>query len=147
MFILTNNADETYKVGEKLGKIALPGNILTLSGDLGVGKTVFAKGFARGLGIDDPITSPTFTILQEYITGRIPLYHFDVYRVSDPEEMYEVGFDDYLYGNGVCLIEWAELIKENLPANIISINITKDDPKLYDHRRIEISGLKGDIDI
>lgn len=147
MFILTNNADETYEVGEKLGKIALPGHIITLSGDLGVGKTVFAKGFARGLGIDEPITSPTFTILQEYITGRIPLYHFDVYRVSDPEEMYEVGFDDYLYGNGVCLIEWAELIKDILPANIISINITKDDPKLYDHRRIEISGLKGDIDI
>ncbi len=147
MFILTNNADETYKAGEKLGEIASPGQVITLSGDLGVGKTVFAKGFAKGLGIDEPITSPTFTILQEYNTGRIPLYHFDVYRVSDPEEMYEVGFDDYIYGNGVCLIEWAELIKDILPTDIIIINITKDDLKLYDHRKIEISGLKGDIDI
>ena len=147
MFILTINADETYKAGEKLGEIASPGQVITLSGDLGVGKTVFAKGFAKGLGIDEPITSPTFTILQEYNTGRIPLYHFDVYRVSDPEEMYEVGFDDYIYGNGVCLIEWAELIKDILPTDIIIINITKDDLKLYDHRKIEISGLKGDIDI
>ena len=147
MFILTNNADETYKAGEKLGEIASLGQVITLSGDLGVGKTVFAKGFAKGLGIDEPITSPTFTILQEYNTGRIPLYHFDVYRVSDPEEMYEVGFDDYIYGNGVCLIEWAELIKDILPTDIIIINITKDDLKLYDHRKIEISGLKGDIDI
>ncbi len=147
MFILTNSADETYKAGEKLGKIASSGQVITLSGDLGVGKTVFAKGFAKGLGIDEPITSPTFTILQEYNTGRLPLYHFDVYRVSDPCEMYEVGFDDYLYGNGVCLIEWAELIKDILPTNIISINITKDDPKLYDHRKIEIIGLEGEIDI
>lgn len=147
MFILTNNADETYMLGEKLGSLAMPGQVITLSGDLGVGKTVFAKGFARGLGIDEPITSPTFTILQEYNTGKIPLYHFDVYRVADPEEMYEVGFDDYIYGNGVCLIEWAELINDILPRNIISINIMKDDLKLPEHRRIEISGLGGDIDI
>ncbi|MCI5569105.1 MAG: tRNA (adenosine(37)-N6)-threonylcarbamoyltransferase complex ATPase subunit type 1 TsaE [Lachnospiraceae bacterium] len=147
MFISTNDPEETFKTGEKLGRSARPGQVITLSGDLGTGKTVFAKGFAAGLGIEEPITSPTFTILQEYTSGRIPLYHFDVYRVSDPEEMYEVGFDDYICGNGVCLIEWAELIEDILPKDRISVSIIKDDPNLFEHRRIEINGLEGEMDL
>ena len=131
MFISTNDPEETFKTGEKLGRSARPGQVITLSGDLGTGKTVFAKGFATGLGIEEPI----------------PLYHFDVYRVSDPEEMYEVGFDDYICGNGVCLIEWAELIEDILPKDRIRVSIIKDDPNLFEHRMIEINGLEGEMDL
>ena len=115
MIIETNSAKETFLLGEKLGRQAAAGQIYTLNGDLGVGKTVFTQGVAAGLGIAEPVNSPTFTIIQEYEGGRLPFYHFDVYRIGDIEEMEEIGYDDYFFGEGVCLIEWAELIEELLP--------------------------------
>ena len=129
---------DTFRIGKQLGETAKPGDIFLLEGELGVGKTVFAKGFAAGLGITEPITSPTFTILQEYEEGRIPLYHFDVYRIADPEEMYELGYEGYFFGEGVCLIEWASLIEELLPANCRTIRIEKDLEKGFDYRRIAL---------
>ena len=141
MIYETNSAEETLALGEKLARETRPGTVITLSGDLGVGKTVFAKGFARGLGITEPVTSPTFTILCEYDSGHIPFYHFDVYRISDPEEMYEVGFDDYICGDGVCLIEWAELIDELLPAERTVITISRDPEGDFDHRTITVEEL------
>ena len=141
MIIESFSPEDTFGVGEQLAKEARPGDIYTLEGDLGVGKTIFTKGVARGLGIDEPVTSPTFTILQEYDSGRLPLYHFDVYRIGDPEEMEEIGYDDYFFGEGICLIEWANLITEILPENIIQITIEKDREKGFDYRRITIDGL------
>ncbi len=140
----TESELETLKLGEKLAKNAYAGEIITLDGDLGSGKTVFAKGFARGLGIDEPITSPTFTIVREYESGRLPLYHFDVYRIDSPDEMYEVGFDDYLFGNGVCIIEWAENIREILPENIVRISIKRSDTENFDARIIELENPAGE---
>ena len=139
MVIETNSADETFETGRMLGEKATAGQVYCLDGDLGVGKTVFTKGFACGLGIDEPVSSPTFTILQEYERGRLPLYHFDVYRIADVEEMDEIGFDDYIEGDGVCLIEWANLIKEILPKDPIFISIEKDLEKGFDYRKITIS--------
>lgn len=130
--------EETFALGEKLGEKAQPGQIYTLVGDLGVGKTVFTQGVARGLGIKGPVSSPTFTIVQEYDEGRIPFYHFDVYRIGDVEEMDEIGYEDYFYGEGVCLIEWANLIDEILPSEAICITIEKNPEKGYDYRRITI---------
>lgn len=129
---------DTYEMGFRLGKEAKKGEIYCLSGDLGTGKTVFTKGFAKGLGIEEPVSSPTFTIVQEYKEGRLPLYHFDVYRIADIEEMEEIGYEDYFYGDGVCFIEWAELIKELLPNSIRNICITKDLEKGLDYRMISI---------
>ena len=125
MIIETNNAAETFALGQKLGSQALPGQIYTLIGDLGVGKTVFTQGMANGLGITEPINSPTFTIIQEYEEGRLPFYHFDVYRIGDIEEMEEIGYDDYFFGQGVTMIEWANLIEELLPDYIIRVTIEK----------------------
>ena len=142
IIIETNSAEETFRLGEKLGHLAIPGQIYTLNGDLGVGKTVFTQGVASGLGIKEPVNSPTFTIVQEYEDGRIPFYHFDVYRIGDLEEMEEIGYDDYFFGKGVCLIEWAELIEEILPSDIISITIEKDLDKGFDYRKITITGLE-----
>ena len=122
MKVITNNENETYNIGIKIGKQLKAGDILSLNGDLGAGKTYLTKGIAKGLGIEDYITSPTFTILNEY-EGRIPLYHFDVYRINDVEEMYEIGFEEYLYGNGVCVIEWGNIVEEILPKNAINIKI------------------------
>lgn len=136
--IETHSAEETFEYAEALGREAVPGQIYTLDGDLGVGKTVFTQGFARGLGIRDSVSSPTFTILQEYDEGRLPLYHFDVYRIGDPEEMAELGFEDYLYGEGVCLIEWAQLIEEILPLKRTTVTIEKDLEKGLDYRRIRL---------
>ena len=124
-----------------MGTAAGPGDVLTLSGDLGVGKTVFTKGFALGIGVTEAVSSPTFTIVQEYHSGRLPLYHFDVYRIGDPEEMDEVGFDDYVYGDGVSLIEWAELIEEILPEKRTRILIEKDVEKGFDYRKITVEKL------
>ena len=138
----TRSPEETYALGEKIGKAAQPGQIYTLTGDLGVGKTVFTQGVAAGLGITEPISSPTFTIIQEYETGRLPLYHFDVYRIGDIEEMEEIGYDDYFFGKGICLIEWANLIEEILPENLIQITIEKDLEKEFDYRRITVTGLE-----
>ena len=141
IIIETNSAEETFRLGEKLGHLAIPGQIYTLNGDLGVGKTVFTQGVASGLGIKEPVNSPTFTIVQEYEDGRMPFYHFDVYRIGDLEEMEEIGYDDYFFGNGICLIEWAELIQEILPETIISITIEKEPEKGFDYRKITIDGL------
>ena len=124
MVIETRSPEETFALGEKLGREAKPGQIYTLNGDLGTGKTVFTQGFASGLGITEPVNSPTFTILQVYEEGRMPFYHFDVYRIGDVEEMNEIGYEDCFYGEGVCLIEWAELIEEILPENVIVVTGT-----------------------
>lgn len=142
MVIETNTAEETFQLGEKLGRLAIPGQIYTLNGDLGVGKTVFTQGVARGLGIKEPVNSPTFTIVQEYEDGRMPFYHFDVYRIGDLEEMEEIGYDDYFFGDGICLVEWAELIEELLPDSIISVTIEKNPEKGFDYRKITIDGLE-----
>ena len=115
-----------------------PGTVFTLTGDLGVGKTVFAQGLAEGLGITEPINSPTFTIVQVYDEGRLPFYHFDVYRIGDVEEMEEIGYEDYFYGDGVCLVEWAELIGEILPQRRTQILVEKDLEKGFDYRRITL---------
>ena len=132
----SNSAEETRALGKRMGEEAQAGDAIALTGDLGVGKTVFTKGIAEGLGVKEPVSSPTFTILQEYRSGRMPLYHFDVYRIGDPEEMDEVGFDDYIYGDGLCLIEWAELISDLMPEHYRQITIEKDLTKGFDYRRI-----------
>ena len=132
------SAQDTREAGRRMGQEAVPGLVVTLTGDLGTGKTVFAQGFAEGLGIRETVNSPTFTILQIYEEGRIPLYHFDVYRIEDAEEMVEVGLDEYLEGNGVCLIEWAGRIADLLPAGTIIVRIEKDLEKGVDYRRIMI---------
>ena len=138
MIIETNSEKEPYAFGLELGKKAHAGQVYTLVGDLGVGKTVFTKGLARGLDILEPVSSPTFTIVQVYEEGRLPFYHFDVYRIGDVEEMDEIGYEDYIYGDGVSLIEWANLIEEILPEHYTEIKIEKDLEKGFDYRRISI---------
>ena len=138
MKIETFSAEETYKIGEQMGREAKAGDVLCLLGDLGVGKTVFTQGFAAGLGITEPVSSPTFTIVQTYDEGRMPFYHFDVYRIGDVEEMDEIGYEDYFYGEGVCLVEWANLIEELMPEQTIWLTIEKDLEKGFDYRRITI---------
>lgn len=133
----TWSAKETFDLGYSLAGNAKAGDIYLLDGDLGVGKTVFTQGFGKGLDIAEPINSPTFTILQIYEGGRMPFYHFDVYRIGDVEEMEEIGYEDYFFGKGVCLIEWASLIREILPKNVFSINIAKDLEKGFDYRKIQ----------
>lgn len=128
--------EDTYQTGFLLGKQAKKGEVYCLLGDLGVGKTVFTQGFAKGMEIEEPVSSPTFTIVQEYEEGRVPFYHFDVYRISDIEEMDEIGYDEYFYGKGVCLIEWANLIEEILPENVTTITIEKDLSRGFDYRNI-----------
>lgn len=141
MVIETRSPEETFALGEKLGREAKSGQIYTLNGDLGTGKTVFTQGFAAGLGITEPVNSPTFTILQVYEEGRMPFYHFDVYRIGDVEEMDEIGYEDCFYGEGVCLIEWAELIEEILPEKVIVVTIEKDLEQGFDYRKITLEGL------
>lgn len=138
MIIETNSEKETWELGVRLAQQAQPGSVFSLIGDLGVGKTVLTKGMAAGLGITEPVSSPTFTIVQEYEEGCMPFYHFDVYRIGDVEEMDEIGFDDYIYGDGVCLIEWANLIREILPEDFTGILIEKDLEKGFDYRRITL---------
>ena len=138
MVIESNCEKETYELGCRLGQEARAGQVNTLVGDLGVGKTVFTKGLAAGLGIEEPVSSPTFTIVQVYEEGRLPFYHFDVYRIGDVEEMDEFGFEDYVYGEGVSLIEWANLIEEILPQHYTEVKIEKDLEKGFDYRRISI---------
>ena len=136
-------AKDTYELGEKIGQMAKPGMVISLTGDLGVGKTVFTQGLAKGLGIEEPVNSPTFTIVQVYEEGRLPLYHFDVYRIGYIEEMDEIGYEDYFYGEGVCLIEWADLIREILPEQMCRVTIEKDLEKGFDYRKITLEGFKG----
>ena len=138
MIIETRSAEETYQLGIEIGQKAKKGQVYTLVGDLGVGKTVFTQGLAKGLEIDEPISSPTFTIVQVYDEGRLPFYHFDVYRIGDISEMDEIGLEDYVYGEGVSLIEWANLIEEILPEERIAITIEKDLDKGFDYRKITI---------
>lgn len=132
-------AEQTFELGRLLGRSGRPGQIFTLIGDLGVGKTVFTQGFAAGLGIGEPVCSPTFTILQIYEEGRLPFYHFDVYRIADVEEMEEIGYEDCFYGAGVCLIEWADLIEEILPEQYTRIVIERKPEKGFDYREITVS--------
>ena len=139
MVIETTSAKETFEAGYRLAQSVHPGQIYCLNGDLGVGKTVFTQGFAKGLGIEEPINSPTFTIVQIYEEGRIPLYHLDVYRIGDISEMDEIGYEDYFYGDGVCLIEWANLIEELLPERYVEIRIEKNLEKGFDYREITVS--------
>lgn len=141
MVIETKSPEETFQLGEELGRKAVPGQVFTLTGDLGVGKTVFTQGLAKGLGIEEPVNSPTFTIVQVYEEGRLPFYHFDVYRIGDVEEMEEVGFDDYVMGEGVSLIEWADLIEEILPEKRTEIRIEKDLEQGFDYRKITVEKL------
>ena len=135
------SAEETYALGEKIGQEAKPGQVYTLIGDLGVGKTVFTQGVAAGLGITEPVSSPTFTIVQIYEEGRMPFYHFDVYRIGDPEEIEEVGFEDCIYGEGLCLIEWANLIEEILPPAYTQVRIEKDLSRGFDYRKITLTRI------
>lgn len=134
----SRSAAETFAYGKAVGEKAAQGEVYSLTGDLGVGKTVFTQGVAAGLGITEPVSSPTFTILHSYEEGRIPLYHFDVYRIGDVEEMEEIGYEDCFYGEGVCLVEWADLVREILPEDCIRIVIEKDLTKGFDYRKITI---------
>jgi tRNA threonylcarbamoyladenosine biosynthesis protein TsaE len=136
--IESNSPEETLALGRELGRAARPGEVYTLVGDLGVGKTVLTQGIAEGLDITEPISSPTFTIVQVYEEGRMPFYHFDVYRIGDIAEMDEIGYEDYFYGEGLTMIEWANLIEEILPQTRKEITIEKDLEKGFDYRRITI---------
>lgn len=142
MVIESFSEESTYEIGKKLAMNAKPGDIFALSGDLGVGKTVFAKGFAKGLGICENISSPTFTFVLVYESGRLPLYHFDMYRIADPEELEEIGYEDYFFGEGVCLVEWPGRVDELLPEHTINVSIEKDLSKDFMYRRIVVEGLE-----
>lgn len=141
MIYESNGWQETFTLGEHLGRTAKPGQLICLNGDLGVGKTVFTQGFAKGLGITEPVNSPTFTILQVYEEGRLPFYHFDVYRIADPEEMYELGYEDYFFGQGVCIVEWSVLIEDLLPKKRTVITVEKDLEKGFDYRKITVEEI------
>lgn len=141
MIYESSEPKDTFTIGERLGRTAVPGQLITLTGDLGVGKTVLTQGIAMGLGVKEPVNSPTFTIAQVYESGRIPLYHLDVYRIGDISEMDEIGYEDYFYGEGLCIIEWAELIRELLPEKRTEILIEKDLKKGFDYRKITMKEL------
>ncbi len=133
---------ETYELAADIARKAEKGDVYGLIGDLGVGKTAFAKGFAAGLGITESIVSPTFTFVQVYEEGRLPLYHFDVYRIGDISEMDEIGYEDCFYGDGVTLVEWADLIEPILPKDTIRVTITKDMSKGADYRQVIVEGKR-----
>ena len=139
MKIESYSAKDTFDAGYNLGSQATKGQVYCLMGDMGAGKTVFSQGFAKGLGVDEHVNSPTFTIIQEYEGKNMPFYHFDVYRIADLQEMDEIGYEDYFYGEGVCMIEWSDLIEEILPENRINILIKKDLTKGYDYREVDIA--------
>ncbi len=139
MILESKSTEDTFQIGMRLGQMAEAGEVYTLSGELGAGKTVFTQGFAKGLGIEESVNSPTFTILQIYEEGRLPLYHFDVYRIGSVDEMDETGFEEYIMGEGVSLIEWADLIEEILPEKRTRILIEKDLKKGFDYRRITVT--------
>ena len=138
MIIETNSDKDTFEFGKQIGEKAEPGTVICLDGDLGTGKTVIAKGIAAGLGIKEPVSSPTFTVIKEYTEGRLPFYHFDVYRIEDPLEMDEIGYEDYFYGNGVTVIEWSDMIKELIPEKAMKIRLVKDLANGFDYRRISV---------
>lgn len=134
-------SEDTFRLGKSIGEKAVTGTVFTLIGDLGVGKTVFTQGLAKGLGITEPVNSPTFTIMQVYEEGRCPFYHFDVYRIGDISEMDEIGYEDCFYGDGICLIEWADLIEDILPESYVRITISKDLQKGFDYRKIVLEKI------
>ena len=138
MIIETNSDKDTFEFGKQQGEKAEPGTVICLDGDLGTGKTVIAKGIAAGLGVKEPVSSPTFTVIKEYTEGRLPFYHFDVYRIEDPLEMDEIGYEDYFYGNGVTVIEWSDMIKELIPEKAMKIRLVKDLANGFDYRRISV---------
>lgn len=138
MIIETHTPQETFDIGKKLGERAIQGEVYCLSGDLGTGKTVLAQGFADGLGIREPVSSPTFTIIQQHDGGRLPLYHFDVYRIGDISEMDEIGYEDCFYGDGVCLVEWPSRIEKLLPKHYVSVSIEQAPEKGFDYRKITV---------
>ena len=142
--IISKSPEDTFALGKQIGESVAPGSVLTLVGDLGVGKTVFTQGLAEGLGISDAVNSPTFTIVQIYEEGRIPLYHLDVYRIGDISEMDEIGYEDYFYGDGVCLIEWASMISELIPETAIQVTIKKDLEHGFDYRTITVEERFGE---
>lgn len=142
MIIETKSAKETFELGRRLGLTAKPGTLICLDGDLGTGKTVFTKGVADGLNVTEPVCSPTFTLMQVYEEGRLPMYHFDVYRIDDPEELEETGYREFFFGDGVCLVEWAELISELIPDDCIRVKIEKDPSVSFDYRKITITGVE-----
>lgn len=135
----STSAEMTFEFGKKIGSLVKPGDIICLDGNLGVGKTVFTQGVAAGLGIDEPVCSPTFTLIQEYHEGRIPLYHFDVYRIDGPWDMDDLGYEEYFFGDGVCLVEWGNLIKELMPDNTVYVTIEKNLERGFDYRKITVS--------
>lgn len=141
MVVESWNPEDTYEFGRKMGEGAGVSEVYCLNGDLGVGKTVFTQGFAAGLGITEPVNSPTFTIVQQYDNGRLPFYHFDVYRIGDISEMEEIGYEDCFYGDGVSLVEWSNLIEEILPENAVAVTIEKDLEKGFDYRKITVEGM------
>lgn len=141
MVVESWNPEDTYEFGRKMGEGAGVSEVYCLNGDLGVGKTVFTQGFAAGLGITEPVSSPTFTIVQQYDNGRLPFYHFDVYRIGDISEMDEIGYEDCFYGDGVSLVEWSSLIEEILPENAVAVTIEKDLEKGFDYRKITVEGM------
>lgn len=138
----TFSPDETFSFGKKMGEQAAAGQVFCLDGDLGTGKTVFTQGFAAGLGISGPVNSPTFTIIQIYEDGKLPLYHFDVYRIGDVEEMEEIGWEEYIYGEGVSLVEWSCLIEDMIPATAIHVTLEKNLEKGFDYRKITVKGME-----
>lgn len=142
MLVESKSTEDTFLLGKRLGEYAKKGELYCLIGELGVGKTIFTQGFAAGLGITEVVNSPTFTIIQEYKDGRLPFYHFDVYRIEEAEEMYELGYEDYFYGNGVCLIEWANRIEELLPEDYKKITIKKQLEKGFDYRTIVLKNIE-----
>lgn len=132
-------SEDTFRIGFELAVNSAPGDVFCLIGDLGVGKTVFSQGFGFGIGIQEPINSPTFTIVQVYEEGRLPFYHFDVYRIAEEEELFEIGFDEMIDGEGVCLIEWADRIPDSLPEHYKKVIIEKQPEQGYDYRKITIT--------
>lgn len=130
------SCEDTQSVAKEIADTLKGGEFIAMYGDLGAGKTAFVQGLAKALGVTAPVTSPTFTIVNEYNDGRLPLYHFDVYRISDADEMYEIGYDEYVESDGVCLVEWAELIEELFPKDFYKLTILKDDEKGFDYRKI-----------
>ena len=128
---------ETERIGEAIGRAAEPGTVVALIGDLGTGKTTLTKSIAKGLGVTETVTSPTFNIIREYTSGRIPLYHFDVYRIGDPDEMFELGYEEYFYGDGICVVEWADIIEELLPEDAVIIRIERGADEEEREYRIE----------
>lgn len=144
MDYITRSAAETEQLGARLARALEPGDVIAFRGDLGAGKTAFTRGLARGLGIREPVTSPTYTIVNEYPQGRLPLFHFDMYRLSDPEELFDLGWEDYLAREGVCAVEWSENVAEALSDPIL-ISIRRD-PAEEDTRHITITGGRFDAD-